>query len=378
MRAQSPQNLLTTMSPAPPPASIGNLINQLIFIGYNNAADEPVTEIQTAPERMKKVYISATEESIVSLIRIIDPVDIAGTTIIVNPRSVDTEDAGNLLYLLKGSSTLNMVPVVVIADRMFMRKGEHYLRCGADEFYSSPVSWNDLKIRLSFLTRYKHAFSQASLGLDTNYLNSNYIKAPRWKRALDILIGSTGIIALLPVMLLTALAIRWESKGPVIYKSKRIGAGFREFSFWKFRSMYADADARLAQMQQNNQYGSSAAFVKIVNDPRITRVGRFIRKYSLDELPQLYNILKGDMSVVGNRPLPVYEAEQLIKYDAAARFLTPAGLTGLWQVNKRGQGEMDEQERIALDVQYSDESTLWLDMKIIAKTFTAFVQKENV
>ena len=115
-----------------------------------------------------------------------------------------------------------------------------------------------------------------------------------------------------------------------------------------------------------------------MNDPRITNVGRFIRKYSIDELPQLFNILKGDMSLVGNRPLPVYEASQLVNYEAGARFLAPAGLTGLWQVNKRGQEDMSQKDRIDLDLEYANSSTLWTDVKIIAKTFTAFVQKGDV
>ena len=367
------------MSPTPPPALFANLIRQLVFIGYPNVSAEPVTDLNDAPECLKKRYIPATEESLVNLIRNIDPDDISSTVIIVNPRSINTANPHNLLSQLKSSSLLGMIPVVVIAERMFLpSEGEQYLLCGADEFYNTQISWKELNLRLSFLIRYKKEFSQVIPDLDTSYLNAINIKTPFWKRTLDITIGSIGLIALMPLMLITAVAIRLESKGPVIYKSKRVGAGFREFSFWKLRSMYVDADTRLEQMQHNNQYGSSSAFIKIVNDPRVTKVGKFIRKYSIDELPQLYNIIKGDMSVVGNRPLPVYEAEQLVKYDSAARFLTPAGLTGLWQVNKRGQEAMNDQERIALDVQYSDESTLWLDMKIIAKTFTAFVQKENV
>ena len=119
--------------------------------------------------------------------------------------------------------------------------------------------------------------------------------------------------------------------------------------------------------------------MKIENDPRVTRVGRFIRKYSIDELPQLINILKGDMSVVGNRPLPLYEAEQLTNDDDIERFLGPAGLTGLWQVEKRGgAGAMSAAERKQLDVRYAHEFSFAMDFKIILRTFTAFIQKENV
>ena len=121
------------------------------------------------------------------------------------------------------------------------------------------------------------------------------------------------------------------------------------------------------------------AFVKIENDPRITKVGRFIRKYSIDELPQLFNILRGDMSVVGNRPLPLYEAEKLTGDDCIDRFMAPAGLTGLWQVEERGSnGMMSADERKQLDIQYGQNYNFALDMKIILRTLTAFVQKGNV
>ena len=121
------------------------------------------------------------------------------------------------------------------------------------------------------------------------------------------------------------------------------------------------------------------SFVKFENDPRITKVGRFIRKYSIDELPQLINILKGDMSIVGNRPLPLYEAELLTSDEYIDRFMAPAGLTGLWQVEKRGDaGKMSAEERKLLDIQYAKTYSFGMDMKIILKTVTAFVQKENV
>jgi hypothetical protein len=121
------------------------------------------------------------------------------------------------------------------------------------------------------------------------------------------------------------------------------------------------------------------AFVKIENDPRVTKVGRFIRKYSIDELPQLFNILKGDMSIVGNRPLPLYEAEKLTIDSSIDRFVAPAGLTGLWQVEERGKGgKMSAEERKQLDIQYAQTYSFGMDMKILFRTIFAFVQKENV
>jgi len=136
----------------------------------------------------------------------------------------------------------------------------------------------------------------------------------------------------------------------------------------------AESDFNKEKEEENNN-----AFVKIENDPRITKVGKFIRKYSIDELPQLFNILKGDMSIVGNRPLPLYEAEKLTVDSSIDRFMAPAGLTGLWQVEERGKGGMmSAEERKQLDITYGQTYNFALDMKIIFRTLTAFIQKENV
>lgn len=247
---------------------------------------------------------------------------------------------------------------------------------------------------------------------------------PLWKRIFDIIVSGIAILILSPLFILVALVIRLESKGKIVYKSKRVGSNYRIFDFLKFRSMYPDADRRMKEFLALNQYQNDPgdtkrqvtpsdefedevadepiliaddfeikesqylkelhnkqanSFVKFTNDPRITRVGRFIRKYSIDELPQLFNVLKGDMSIVGNRPLPLYEAELLTKDDSIDRFLAPSGITGLWQVEKRGDsGKMSAAERKDLDVYYAKNFSLAMDMKIILKTFTSFIQKENV
>ena len=195
--------------------------------------------------------------------------------------------------------------------------------------------------------------------------------------------------------------------------------GYKIFDFYKFRSMYVDADQRLKELEHLNQYAEEELpteeteknnssftsdtvliaddatisesdflksqkekqekpFVKIKNDPRITKVGRFIRKTSLDELPQLFNVLKGDMSIVGNRPIPLYEAEMLTSDRWAERFLAPAGITGLWQVTKRGKSDMSNEERKELDNIYARNFSFSYDLKIILKTFKALLQTEDV
>lgn len=250
----------------------------------------------------------------------------------------------------------------------------------------------------------------------------NAFKLPLWKRFFDILISFLGLCILSPLFLVVSAAIRIESKGQVIYKSKRVGSNYKVFNFLKFRSMYMDADKRLKEFSELNQYQQDDkdaeketpdkpllidddqvlmvsddcvlteedfiqiqrnkqknAFVKFEQDPRITKVGHIIRKYSIDELPQLINILKGDMSVVGNRPLPLYEAELLTDDEYIDRFMGPSGLTGLWQVEKRGgAGLLSAEERKNLDIKYSKDFSFLMDITIIFKTFTAFIQKENV
>jgi lipopolysaccharide/colanic/teichoic acid biosynthesis glycosyltransferase len=141
-----------------------------------------------------------------------------------------------------------------------------------------------------------------------------------------------------------------------------------------------DHDHIVCEHEYLNRQKSSATFLKFNNDPRVTRLGRFLRNSSIDELPQLYNILIGDMSLVGNRPLPLYEAEKLTTDEYVKRFSGPAGLTGLWQVTHRakGQGVMSEEERIKLDIRYAETFSFWTDVSIIYKTFFSLWQKENV
>lgn len=207
------------------------------------------------------------------------------------------------------------------------------------------------------------------------------VKIWKLKRVSDIILSSVAIILLSPLLLVIALLIKLESRGPIFYVSKRAGSGYKIFDFYKFRSMRVGADQELRSLSHLNQYTNNpedGVFFKIKDDPRVTRFGAFLRNSSLDELPQLLNVLKGDMSLVGNRPLPLYEAERLTKDQIAWRFLAPAGITGLWQVTKRGNKQMSLDERIHLDIEYAMKNSFLLDMKIILATFPALIQKEKV
>lgn len=209
-------------------------------------------------------------------------------------------------------------------------------------------------------------------------------KMPLSKRMFDVIFSALILLLLSPVLIIIGLVVSIESKGPMIYRSKRVGTGYKIFDFYKFRSMQSDADKKVVDFEQlnlynnNANYNSKAVFFKVANDPRITKVGQFIRNTSIDELPQLFNILLGDMSFVGNRPLPLYEAEKLTSNEWSMRFLGPAGLTGLWQITKRGKREVSEQERKELDNYYAKSCSFWLDLEILIKTFPALIQQEKV
>lgn len=267
--------------------------------------------------------------------------------------------------------------IIIIALHHDVKNKEKAIELKVNDYYEYPFDVNELSQRLKFLIKFKlikAEIKNLSVSVKESY------KMPMIKRVFDVIVSCCIILVLSPVFILLALIIRLESKGPIVYKSKRAGAGYKIFDFYKFRSMNCNADQQLKELSKSNQYAneSDSVFVKIKDDPRVTRVGRFIRKTSIDELPQLFNVLKGDMSLVGNRPLPLYEAELLTSNEWCTRFLGPAGITGLWQITKRGKGQMSDIERRQLDNYYVDHSSLFFDLKIIALTVPAIFQKENV
>ena len=346
-----------------------------------------------------------------------------------------TEDVTAITYIRKKSKSVYII--LLTRSNLSVEDRKIYQKCGINDTIAINASVTELNKKIQFIA------DREGMLFDDQQPRYRMLrfKIPVWKRLFDIFFSALGIIILSPVFIITAIAIRLESKGPVIYKSKRVGTNYTIFDFLKFRSMYVDAEQRLKEVakEEGNQYAEKGeeeqkanitaplgeeaemmmmnmgmesdmmisddevmlvgddfvvaesdfnkekkeeienAFVKIENDPRVTKVGKFIRKTSIDELPQLFNILKGDMSIVGNRPLPLYEAEKLTADASIDRFMAPAGLTGLWQVEERGKGGMmSAEERKQLDITYGRTYNFKLDMQIIFRTLTGFMQKENV
>jgi len=309
-------------------------------------------------------------------------------------------------------------PFILIAQEEEPEHLDKAFRENIDDYFLFPIEIGRIISRLTFLIDYKKNTSIRFVETDP----IKPYKTPMVKRLFDIVMATIASIVLLPLMVIVVIAIKLESKGPFYYISPRAGANFKVFGFIKFRSMYCGSDShkRLKELSHLNQYATDdiemvcsecaklpkgefcspilyikgekicenlyikqknteKAFMKLENDPRITKVGRFIRNTSIDELPQLINVLKGDMSIVGNRPLPVNEAEKLTADFRAKRFEAAAGLTGLWQVQQRGRnGTMSEDERFRLDNQYAENNSFLGDLTLIFRTFKIIIQRGNV
>jgi len=293
----------------------------------------------------------------------------------------DDDKIFSLVNKIKNNTLTSGLIIVLLGSVPNQALRSRAIKAKVHDLYFYPYPVEDLKDRLNFLIKFKL--------IKPNIEQLSIIKKERKeynipvaKRIFDI-ISSGGILLFSsPFLLIIALLIKMDSKGPVIYKSKRVGTGYKIFDFYKFRSMKAGADKELQNLSALNQYADdgsgSNAFVKIKNDPRVTKLGNFLRNSSIDEIPQLINVLKGDMSLVGNRPLPLYEAEMLTSNEWSLRFLGPSGLTGLWQISKRGKGEMSDTERKKLDNFYAKNYSIWFDLNIMLKTFPALFQKEKV
>lgn len=391
-------------------------MTHLLYIGKNKGFLSKFGKI----EGVQMIYAQNYKDAVI----ICTSLKARKNIIVLHEQGNINDDITNITFFRK---KFYQTYIVLITAGLSKGESDIYLSSSINDTISPSITTEQLKQKIDLINKRQEL-------LYTRERNKKEVKRfilPTWKRIFDIVFASVALIILSPVFLIIAIAIRWESKGNIIYKSKRVGTNYSIFEFLKFRSMYVDADKKLKDLADQNQYLSDSVsdttedfsmeglgnlmfgddgvinddsmlvsddfiipeeefaskqtalqdspFVKIEKDPRVTKVGRVLRKYSLDELPQLINILKGDMSVVGNRPLPLYEAERLTNDDSIERFMAPAGLTGLWQVEKRGDsGKLSAKERKELDLKYGREFSFGLDMKILFKTLTAFVQKGDV
>jgi lipopolysaccharide/colanic/teichoic acid biosynthesis glycosyltransferase len=200
-------------------------------------------------------------------------------------------------------------------------------------------------------------------------------------RLLDMTIAVVALLVLVPVLVGTAIAVRLSSPGPVLFRQRRLGRDMRPFTVLKFRTMRADADSALHRDYVRSLIGTDAPenppdnLYKLVVDPRVTRVGRVLRSWSLDEVPQLWNVLRGDMSLVGPRPVIEYEVEQYPDW-YLRRFAVKPGMTGLWQVS--GRNERTYEEMVRFDVEYAERRSLWLDLRILARTAIVVMRRQGV
>ncbi|AHA04798.1 multidrug MFS transporter [Pediococcus pentosaceus SL4] len=206
--------------------------------------------------------------------------------------------------------------------------------------------------------------------IDEQAQNQRYVYR-FFKRMLDIVASVIGLIVLSPVFLIVSLAIKAEDRGPIFYSQVRLGKGQRPFKMWKFRSMIVDADKKLEKLLEQNEV--EGAMFKMKEDPRITKVGRFTRKHSLDELPQLWNVLIGEMSLVGPRPPLEREVADYSEYDKQ-RLIVKPGCTGFWQVTARN--DVDFEGMVNLDLEYIERSGILFDISILFRT-VAIVFKPN-
>jgi exopolysaccharide biosynthesis polyprenyl glycosylphosphotransferase len=259
---------------------------------------------------------------------------------------------------------------------------------------------DEVAVYLPFGSFYRHSFEVANLcqqhGITMRFNSDIFgLKTTRWraeqydednfiatytgvgelwprtvKRILDVMVASTALLFLSPMLVIAAIAIKLTSPGPVFFLQERIGFNKRRFKIFKFRTMVPNAEKMMAVLEQHNE--ATGPVFKMKNDPRITPLGRFLRKSSIDELPQLLNVLNGDMSLVGPRPLPVRDYEGFNEDWQRRRFSVKPGITCLWQVNGRSGISFDQW--MLLDLQYMDEWSLWLDLKILAKTVPAVLR----
>lgn len=234
--------------------------------------------------------------------------------------------------------------------------------------------WDWLELRQSFLARTRRLSRAGTLSEDVPWLEDPLAARPltaRVRRALDVMASLALLTLVSPVLLLCMLLVKLTSRGPVVFVQRRIGYQCRVFNMYKLRTM-VDGAERLESSLMDSVDGT---FMKLRHDPRTTPLGRFLRKYSLDELPQLVNVLTGDMALVGPRPLLLSDFRKFPKQEQMRRFSVPPGITGLWQVS--GRSSCSDEERILLDLEYVERCGLRLDLEILLRTIPVVLRTDG-
>ena len=335
----------------------------------------------------KIVLSDAKVNSVISLVKkiIIDDLAFNGKSpiVVLLDLGVAAIDIEELIDFSRNKSDGQSIHILWNAVHLSIADMQYLLQLGIiDDFFEDVHDQALISKKVQFLIKYKQSSKSPRL-LEVDKVKSYQESDNRMmfvKRLFDISISLILLILLIPLFIFVGLAIKLESRGPIFYVSKRVGRHYRVFPMIKFRSMRDGADQALEDISHLNMYGNEnelGAFVKIKNDPRVSEVGKFLRKTSIDEFPQLLNVLMGHMSIVGNRPLPLYEAEKLLVNEYVSRFDAPAGITGLWQVIKKEKPDMNEQDGIHLDIRYSKECSFLNDLWIILKTPGALLQNQN-
>ena len=270
---------------------------------------------------------------------------------------------------LRGVLAEHPVDELILTDSDF---GERELLELVEQAHRSGVRVRIAPRTTELLT--KHADFVPGEGMPLFELSPPVLVGVDWviKRGFDLVVSLLVLVVFLPVWLIISAAIKLTSRGPVLYRDRRIGLGEREFAMLKFRTMYADAAARQAELEAANE--AEGALFKIRDDPRVTRVGRVLRRFSIDEIPNMINVLRGEMSLVGPRPLPMRDYNLLEEWHLK-RYLVLPGMTGLWQISGRSNLSFDDLVR--LDFFYLDNWSIWLDISILAKTIPAVVSQRG-
>ena len=348
-----------------------DLTELIFYIGENADAMKWISEAlgvgysSTVDFRQAESFIPELERRKVAL------------TAIVIDLPYDTNGLRAFLGFLERLS-YRSVPVVYLSTSLTEQDKPALVKaCLVDDIFHPTRDIFTIKERIAFITRVKQSLLAGTKRVTVDRRSSGITDTGILKRFFDIVASSVLILALSPVFLIIALLIKFDSSGPVFHNSYRTGRGFRVFKYFGFRTMKVGADRMISPISKHHQPvgNKGRLFSWLCSDHRVTRVGKFLRRTGLDELPQLFNVLKGDMSIIGNRPLPLNEASSLTTNEHAERFVAPAGITGLWQVRRKMSDARSQDEMIMYDVAYAKECSLMLDLRIILQTGKLLIRR---